>query len=82
MAPSPRRIQARNHRAGDVVRSLWEGIEAFGFWTAVLLPLAYPAVLLSGGGLSGSWMALVGVLAAHGLALVIGREHGRRESED
>lgn len=91
MTPSLRRIRARNQRVGAVVRSLWHhigavvrslwgGVEAFGFWAAVFLPLTYPAVLISGGGRF--WIALVGLLAAHVLALVIGRGHGRRESEE
>jgi len=51
-------------------------IEATAFWTAVALPLAYPALLF--GGLDGQGLfLLVATVALHVVALGLGRGHGR-----
>lgn len=49
-------------------------IEATAFWTAVVIPLAYPALLA--GGLTGNELSLLGmVLALNVVALVLGRDY-------
>lgn len=49
-------------------------IETAAFWAAVLIPLAYPALML--GGLDGQELPLLlGVLALNAAALVLGRDH-------
>lgn len=51
-------------------------IEATAFWTAVALPIAYPALLF--GGLDGQGLVLlVATLALHVVALGLGRGHRR-----
>jgi hypothetical protein len=76
-----RSIRVHDHQVGEDIRSLWRGTEAIGFWAAIVLPLAYPVVAIGGGWLSGSWTPLVGLVAAHSMALIVGRGHGRRISE-
>jgi hypothetical protein len=79
MSSSPRRTRTLHRRVGRVGRSLCRGIEAFGFWAAVLLPVAYPVVLTGGGSVAGFWTRLVGLLTAHLTALVIGRGYQRQD---
>ena len=51
-------------------------VEATGFWVAVLIPLAYPALLY--GGLDGQQLTLLlAALALNAAALVAGRDHNR-----
>lgn len=51
-------------------------VEAAGFWTAVLIPLAYPALLY--GGVDGRELPLLlAALALNAAALVLGRNHNR-----
>jgi hypothetical protein len=51
-------------------------IEATAFWTAVALPIAYPALMFDG--LAGQELfLLVATLALHVVALGLGRGHGR-----
>jgi len=53
-------------------------IETAAFWTAVALPLAYPALMF--GGLDGQELfLLVATVALHVAALGLGRGHGRDE---
>jgi len=53
-------------------------IETTAFWTAVALPIAYPALMF--GGLDGQDLfLLVATLALHVAALGLGRGHGRDE---
>jgi len=80
MSSSPRRIRTLNRRVDRAGRSVWRGVEAFGFWTAVLLPVAYPVVLVSDGWVSGSRIRLLGLLITHLVALVVGRGYQRGES--
>lgn len=49
-------------------------IETVAFWAAVLVPLAYPALMY--GGLDGEELfLLLGALALNAAALVVGRGH-------
>ena len=51
-------------------------VKAAAFWTAVLVPLAYPALLY--GGLDGHELTLLlAVLAVNAAALVLGRDYNR-----
>lgn len=51
-------------------------VEAAAFWTAVLLPLAYPWLMF--GGLDGRELfLLLGALALNAATLVLGRGHKR-----
>lgn len=51
-------------------------VETAAFWLAVLLPVAYPALLV--GGLGGSELGLLAALVVcNALALVLGRDHKR-----
>ena len=78
---SPRRTRVLHRRAGQAVRSLWRGIEALGFLTAVLRPVAYPPILIGGGSVSGFWTQLLGLLSAHLTALLVGRDYRKRDSD-
>jgi hypothetical protein len=54
-------------------------VAATGFWTAVLIPLAYPVILA--GGLSGQELSfLPALLALNAIALYLGRDHNRDAS--
>jgi hypothetical protein len=77
MSPSPPRTLTPYRRVGRVARSLWRGAKAFGFWTAVFLPAAYPAALVAGAWLSESRAVLVLLLGVHLLALVVGQGYER-----
>ena len=51
-------------------------IETAAFWAAILIPLAYPALM--DGGLDGKELfLLLGALALNAAALVLGRDHNR-----
>lgn len=51
-------------------------VEAVGFWAAVLIPLAYPALMI--GGLEGPKLQLLlAVLALNATALFVGRDYNR-----
>ena len=53
-------------------------VETTAFWTAVALPLAYPALMF--GGLDGQELfLLVATVAFHVAALGLGRGHGREK---
>ena len=45
-------------------------IQFVGFWTAVVAPLAYPALFVSG---PDGWSLLIGVFFANVLGLIVGR---------
>jgi hypothetical protein len=54
-------------------------VAATGFWTAVLIPLAYPLILA--GGLTGQELSfLPALLALNAVALFLGRDHHRDAS--
>lgn len=61
----------------ESIRSLaFRPVQTAAFWTAVALPLAYPALMF--GGLDGQELFfLVATLALHVAALRLGRGHGR-----
>jgi hypothetical protein len=50
-------------------------VRAVAFWTAVVAPLAYPTLLLSGLGGRTLLLLLTGVFFVNVLGLVIGRGH-------
>jgi hypothetical protein len=50
-------------------------LRAVAFWTAVVAPLAYPTLLLSGFDGRTLLLLLTGVFFANVLGLVIGRDH-------
>jgi hypothetical protein len=51
-------------------------VEAVAFWVAVLVPLAYPALMV--GGLDGQQLfLLLGALALNAAALFAGRDYNR-----
>jgi hypothetical protein len=52
-----------------------------GFWAAVLLPAAYPVVLIASNWLSRPRILLLGLLGVHALALIVGRDYERRNTE-
>lgn len=57
-----------------VQRLITTPIKATAFWTAIVIPLAYPTLLA--GGLTGSELPLLGlVLALNVVALVLGRNY-------
>ena len=78
MSLSLQRVRTPYRRVERAAGSLRRGARAVGFWTAVLLPAAYPGVLLAGGWLSSSRVVLVGLLGVHLLALLLGRDYERR----
>lgn len=80
MSPSPRRVRTPYPRLERVVRSLRNGTRAVGFWAAVLLPAAYPVVLIASNWLSRPRILLVGLLGVHALALIVGRDYERRNT--
>ena len=45
-------------------------VQFVGFWTAVVAPLAYPALFVSG---PNGWSLLIGVFFANVLGLIVGR---------
>lgn len=61
----------------ESIRTLaFRPIQATAFWAAVVLPLAYPALMI--GGLDGQELfLLVATVALHVAALGLGRNHGR-----
>jgi len=81
MSPSPQRVRTQRLPARRVGRSLWRRARAAGFWTAVLAPLAYPAVVLASAWTTGSRTLLIGVLCVHVLALAAGRGHNPEVSD-
>lgn len=51
-------------------------VEAAAFWAAILVPVAYPALLI--GGLDGQQLTLLAaLLVVNALALLLGRGHNR-----
>jgi hypothetical protein len=60
---------------------MWHGARASGFWLAVVLPVAYPVVLVAGGWVAESRMLLVGVLCVHLLALILGQGYETRTAD-
>jgi uncharacterized membrane protein len=81
MSPSPRRVRIPHPRLKRVVRSLRHGTRAVGFWAAVLLPAAYPIVLVASNWLTRPRTLLLGLLGIHALALIVGRDYERRNTE-
>jgi len=77
MSPTPRRALTPFHRAGASARSLRRSVGAFGFWIAVVLPVVYPAVLVAGAWFPAPRTLLIGLLAVHVAALLVGRHHRR-----
>lgn len=61
----------------QTIRTLaFQPVETAAFWTAVALPIAYPALMF--GGLTGQELTLlVATVALHVAALRLGRGHGR-----
>ena len=61
--------------SGPYVRSLAAPVRAVAFWTAVVAPAAYPALLLIG--LDGRTLLLLltGVFFVNVLGLIVGRGH-------
>lgn len=74
-AASPARLARAVSTAVNYVRPLFQ---ATAFWSAVAMPFLY-IPLLFGGLTGGEAPAFVGLVAANGLALVLG--HGHRQSE-
>ena len=63
---------------GRAVEAFELPVETTAFWTAVALPLAYPALMF--GGLDGQELfLLVATVAFHVAALGLGRGHGREK---
>jgi len=81
MSPSPLHVRTPHDRIERAARSAWHGARAVGFWTAVLLPAAYPAVLFAGAWLPEPRTLLIGLIGVHLLALAVGRDYGRRTPE-
>jgi hypothetical protein len=74
-AASPARLARAVSTAVSYVRPLFQ---ATAFWSAIAMPFLYIPLLL-GGLTGGEAPAFVGLIAANGLALVLG--HGHRQSE-
>lgn len=70
-----RSVLVRRSSLGAVPDRLVETVRTVAFWLAVLLPLAYPPVLLEVG--TARPLVLFGLLALHVLALSVGHAHGR-----
>jgi len=60
------------------VRYTVTAVRTTAFWSAVVVPLAYPLLLFGG---PTDYGLLVRVLGFHTLALVVGHLHGRREAD-
>lgn len=60
--------------ASALQRLIATPIKAAAFWTAIVTPLAYPALMV--GGIAGNELSLLGlVLAVNVVALVLGRDY-------
>ena len=58
-----------------------DSVTAVGFWIGTLLPVAYLPVFLSGIDSVGSLSLVVGLLAIHALALVVGHDYSGSRSQ-
>ncbi|QIO21140.1 hypothetical protein [Haloarcula sp. JP-L23] len=67
--------EALPDRSVDFRTLAFRPIQFLGFWTAVLAPLAYPTVLLSGLDGQSLLFLLAGVFLANVLGLVLGRDY-------
>ena len=59
---------------------LSHSVTAAGFWLGTLLPVAYVPVILAGVDSIGRLSLLVGLLAVHALALVVGHNYAGSRS--
>ncbi|WP_339104697.1 hypothetical protein [Haloterrigena salinisoli] len=55
-------------------------VTAVGFWIGTLLPVVYLPVFLSGIDSAGSLSLVVGLLATHALALIVGHDYSGSRS--
>lgn len=69
--------RAAIREASNPVRHVTTAVRATAFWTAVVVPLAYPLLLFDGT----EYGLLVGLLGFHALALVVGHLHSRNERD-
>ena len=75
MSPSTQvRETLRDSRAARLLR---RPVEAFAFWTAILLPFVYLPMLFGGFETTTSVLLFAGLLAANGVALLVGHGHKR-----
>lgn len=59
---------------------LGNSVTAVGFWIGTLLPVAYLPVFLSGIDSAESLSLVVGLLAIHALALIVGHDYSGSRS--
>lgn len=59
----------------DARPTLLEPVEAIAFWAAIGLPFLYLPLMVSGPDTTAGWLASLGLVTAHVVALYVGRSH-------
>jgi hypothetical protein len=79
---APDRTVARAETGGetadaspDARPTLLEPFEAVAFWAAIGLPFLYLPLFVTGPDTTAGWTASIGLVAAHVVALYLGRSH-------